>query len=439
MQLYRKKIIERYADDINTDMLNNHTNTAFYPLFVLEQVASYEFKRCQELRKLLRFHIAHSKHVYSKKRRFDTDAFFARWCITERVLEESQTRYHSLPTSSHMCFCWSSMLPHSVFHSPPRDSLFEDELFKLGFKKDRYTRIRKMVDRHIMYTIIDIKTKLSSAHMVSQEKMMHSDIDFLLTQHGNISLYHKHEKLSFRVSYDVYNKLRDMFSKNVPDLSGQAPVFHSRLYILLARYATLDGEGYQGTMNKTMISHLQHSFGTHTECFASPLNVDVNTHHFCSAFPLIDCVFGSRGSFFTQNEKTFLTGTYEVNPPFIEEIMYAMMFKITSAIIKAHTSTPLRFCIFLPQWDDTPAVEYLRLLEKENDSVVYASYLLTKDHYAYLAGFHYLPENNNRHIYYAATYVFILQNEAMTREWIGNFDNDPEKASLAMKKIVLKF
>jgi len=326
-----------------------------------------------------------------------------------------------------------------VFHATPRDTLFEDELFNLGFEKYQYTRIKKMIDRHIMHTIIDIISILSEAHMVSQDKMIRSAVDFMLTQHGNILLHHKYEKLSFSLSYDVYIKLQDMFNMNVPDLSGQKSIFHSRLYILLARYATLDGEGYQGTMNKSMISHLQLSLGTHTECFASPLNVDVNTRHFCSAFPLVDCVFGSRGSFFTQSETTFLAGTYEVNPPFIEEIMYATVLKITSVIIKADASIPLRFCIFLPKWDDTAAVEYLRFLEKENDSVVYASYLLSKDHYTYLAGFHYLPERNNHHISYAATNVFILQNEAMTRSWINTFENDPEKARLAMKKIVLRF
>jgi len=438
--MYRRKIIERYADDMNTDVLKNDTNTPCYPLFVLEQAASHEFKRCQELRKLLQFHIAQAKHVYPRKRRFDTDAFFARWCITQRVLEESKTQYDGLCASSRMCFHWATMLPTSVFHATcTQNSLFEDELFNLGFQKYQYMRIRKILDRHIMNTIININSILSESQLVSQEKMIHSQIDFVFTRHGNILLQHKHEKLSFRLSYDVYNKLRDMFNKNVPDMSNDTTIFHSRLYILLARYATLDGEGYQGTMNKCMMSHLQLSLGAHTECFSSPLNVDVNTRHFCSAFPLVDCVFGSNGSFFTQNEENFLQGTYEVNPPFIEEIMYAMVVKITSVIIKAHTSTPLRFCIFLPQWDDTPSVEYLRYLEKENDSVVYASYLLTKDHYAYLAGFHYLPERNNHHISYAATHVFILQNEAMTHAWMNKFDHDPEKAFLAMKKIVLKF
>ena len=66
--------------------------------------------------------------------------------------------------------------------------------------------------------------------------------------------------------------------------------------------------------------HLLHrKFHVSFECFASPFNCYFS--QYCSAFPDIDCYFGSRGSFFDFKPKR---GSFQANPPFSEEVMLTM-------------------------------------------------------------------------------------------------------------------
>ena len=64
---------------------------------------------------------------------------------------------------------------------------------------------------------------------------------------------------------------------------------------------------------------LNRKFRVTFECFASPFNCYFS--QYCSAFPDIDCYFGSRGSFFEFRPKS---GSFQANPPFSEEVMLAM-------------------------------------------------------------------------------------------------------------------
>ena len=64
---------------------------------------------------------------------------------------------------------------------------------------------------------------------------------------------------------------------------------------------------------------LERRFHVTFECFASPFNCYFS--QYCSAFPDIDCYFGSRGSFFDFKPKS---GSFQANPPFSEEVMLAM-------------------------------------------------------------------------------------------------------------------
>ena len=65
---------------------------------------------------------------------------------------------------------------------------------------------------------------------------------------------------------------------------------------------------------------LAEKFNVTFECFASPLNCFYK--QFCSAFPDVDCYFGSRGSFFDFKPKS---GSFQANPPFSEEVMLGMV------------------------------------------------------------------------------------------------------------------
>ena len=101
-------------------------------------------------------------------------------------------------------------------------------------------------------------------------------------------------------------------------------VFCARVASMLLRYSTLFGphgrnQGPQAAIPPQVVKSLHETFNTTAECFASPLNAQLGS--FCSLFPDTDLYFGSLGSFF---DVDFLSGSYEVNPPFDTKLLWAM-------------------------------------------------------------------------------------------------------------------
>lgn len=107
-----------------------------------------------------------------------------------------------------------------------------------------------------------------------------------------------------------------------------------------------EGSGLQGALPVPVFEALNKQFGVSFECFASPLNCYYK--QFCSAFPDIDGFFGSRGYVLLKSYpwsgsglyflwfnvlcpvRPFLSfspvsGSFEANPPFCEELMDAMV------------------------------------------------------------------------------------------------------------------
>ena len=72
---------------------------------------------------------------------------------------------------------------------------------------------------------------------------------------------------------------------------------HLRLFAMLLRYKSLQGHGYQAAIGEPVWNVLRQRLGVACEGFASPLNAYLPA--FGSAFPELDGVFGSRGSFFS--------------------------------------------------------------------------------------------------------------------------------------------
>src|SRR3546814_361298 len=107
---------------------------------------------------------------------------------------------------------------------------------------------------------------------------------------------------------------------------------------------------------------LQELFGVEAECFASPLNVTLDK--FCSVGYDTDRYFGSAGSFWkfhgrdpkwhsAETDMQRGGGSYEANPPFVEEVMDEMAMKITELLQDAEQrNIPLSFCVIVPGWDD---------------------------------------------------------------------------------------
>ena len=116
--------------------------------------------------------------------------------------------------------------------------------------------------------------------------------------------------------------------------------FHSSLYSLLARYNALLGHGMQCALPEDVFQTLHDHLQTNFECFASPLNCRYSSY--CSAFPDTDSMFGSKGSFF---DFFPTSGSYEVNPPFIESIMIASVEHAHKLLVESKDALSFVFII----------------------------------------------------------------------------------------------
>uniref|UniRef100_A0A673J195 Phosphorylated CTD-interacting factor 1-like n=1 Tax=Sinocyclocheilus rhinocerous TaxID=307959 RepID=A0A673J195_9TELE len=136
--------------------------------------------------------------------------------------------------------------------------------------------------------------------------------------------------------------------------------FLSRVWCLNKRYQVMfgsgvnEGSGLQGALPVPVFEALNKQFGVTFECFASPLNCYFK--QFCSAFPDIDGFFGSRGPFLSFSPAS---GSFEANPPFCEELMDAMVKHFEDLL--EHSSEPLSFIIFVPEWRDPPTPALTRM------------------------------------------------------------------------------
>ncbi|XP_037346421.2 mRNA (2'-O-methyladenosine-N(6)-)-methyltransferase [Pungitius pungitius] len=190
--------------------------------------------------------------------------------------------------------------------------------------------------------------------------------------------------------------------------------FLSRVWCLLKRYQAMfgsganEGTGLQGALPVSVFEALIRQFGVSFECFASPLNCYFK--QFGSAFPDVDGFFGSRGPFLSFSP---VSGSFEANPPFSEELMDSMVAHFEALLNKS--SEPLSFIVFVPEWRN-PVTPALTRME--------ASRFLR--HQLNIPAFEHEYRSGSQHIckrdemYYRAvhgTAVLFLQNDAGFAKW----------------------
>eukprot|EP00438_Fugacium_kawagutii_P031012 Skav224085 [mRNA] locus=scaffold942:355461:362238:+ [translate_table: standard] len=99
----------------------------------------------------------------------------------------------------------------------------------------------------------------------------------------------------------------------------------------------------------SVFAWLRDKMGVSCEVFASPLNCYFAEYY--SAFPDVDVFFGSRGSFF--DVENLPAGSYEVGPPYTEEVMELMARKLLRHLHSSQQAQePLSFVVFVPHWGD---------------------------------------------------------------------------------------
>ncbi|CAK0797085.1 unnamed protein product, partial [Prorocentrum cordatum] len=125
------------------------------------------------------------------------------------------------------------------------------------------------------------------------------------------------------------------------------------IFLVLLRYQSLGGDGFQLALPAEGFLALKRLFGVRFECFASPLNCF--WERFCSAFPDTDGPFGSVGSFLDFWPRS---GSFEANPPFAPGIMAAAVDHV-ERLVGAKDAGPLSFAFIVPAWEQSAAWEAL--------------------------------------------------------------------------------
>ncbi|CAH0557430.1 unnamed protein product [Brassicogethes aeneus] len=143
-------------------------------------------------------------------------------------------------------------------------------------------------------------------------------------------------------------------------------LFVARVWVVLKRYATYvgvnpssaaantDAADTQASLPVTVFECLNRTFGVTFECFASPLNCYFK--QYCSPFADCDSYFGSRGPFL---QLKAVSGSFEANPPFSEELMEASVNHMERLL--SDSPEPLSFIVLFPDYREPTPTALTRL------------------------------------------------------------------------------
>ena len=218
------------------------------------------------------------------------------------------------------------------------------------------------------------------------------------------------------------DKLRDLYKVNSSDNS-----FNHTLFVLLTRYDSLTRElhtskreasSYHAALPKDVFQFLTDEMGVTMECFASPLNCYYP--NYCSAFADTDVWFGSCGSFFDFHP---INGSFEVNPPFTEEVMLAMVDHIERLL--NDSNEPLSFAVIIPEWIDPPTPA---LVQMQKSMYRTEDFVVNPHKHSYIEGsqhkFDVVRDQSGKNVFGAihASHVFFLQNKQGMKKWTPTMD-----------------
>ncbi|KXJ73967.1 hypothetical protein RP20_CCG014654 [Aedes albopictus] len=211
-------------------------------------------------------------------------------------------------------------------------------------------------------------------------------------------------------------KLEQLYRYNCFD-DKKFDFFIGRVYCMLKRYSTFlcnvspnqqEPELTQAALPAVVFECLHQHFGVTFECFASPLNCYFR--QYCSAFGDTDSYFGSRGSFL---EFKPVSGSFQVNPPYCEELIDATLHHIDRLL--SDSTDPLSFIVFLQEWKDPP----LQCLSKIEDSHFKRKQVVVMGmEHEYRHGLqHCIPRSDVNFKSIHGTMVVWLQNNAGFQRW----------------------
>ncbi len=206
-----------------------------------------------------------------------------------------------------------------------------------------------------------------------------------------------------------------MYAKFQRLYTSDAAMLNDRMFIMCLRYSSLFGrsdKSFHAAAKPATFAALTASLGVTQELYAQPFNC--NFDRFCSPFPDTDVFFGSVGrmqDFVNANLHTEpLSGSYEVGPPYTEEVMDSMIDQLMSVL--RTTTEPLSFVVFVPDWR-TPLQKCQRIMEDPANAFVRGQLSLEPLTYEYVDGV-----GAGEHIRFPfRTCIYVLQNDAGAERW----------------------
>lgn len=277
------------------------------------------------------------------------------------------------------------------FH--PKDPLFPNctdrneglyhELRKGGVPEKEIIHFENLINQMVRsFNIVDIEDKRNVT----------------ILEEGNI-IKLCYDNKSFQLNKTYYQNLYNQLT----DISVNARL--SKMFNLLCRYTTFSAPGYHAAIPVKVFDVLIKYLKVEHEIFASPLNRTLESY--TSAYPDVDKYFGSKGDFFHVYPKLFENGgSFEANPPFLEEYMTAF------ALIAVHylsKDIPLSFVVIVPAWTDT--ILY-HIFVTSSYNVLPNKYLSFGRHeHCYRHGSDYAYVNESKRPANNRSFIFILQNK----------------------------
>lgn len=283
--------------------------------------------------------------------------------------------------------------------------------------------VKKIREKH--WSILNqhgIEEITSPLHVTNPKKVFCYPVQFaissprlpavdVLTDKDSTLLRYKGEVVRINTLY--FQKLEQLYRWNCTD-DRKFENFLPRVWCMVKRYQTYlglssnEGHGTQNSLPVLVMECLHKHFGVTFECFASPLNCYFR--QYCSAFPDTDSFFGSRGSVL----KFFpIAGSFEVNPPFSEELMEATVNHLERLLTESQES--LSFIVFFPDFRDPVPVALTKL---EASRYKREQLLIPAYDHEYRHGFqHIMPRSEVSVRSTHGTHIIFLQNDAGYARW----------------------
>jgi len=230
----------------------------------------------------------------------------------------------------------------------------------------------------------------------SEIKMFLKDGSYLFVR-DNLKFYLKHE---------TYEKLKTLYN-------GEPSKLNERIFKLWCRYEALAAPGYHAAIPTSMFELIRRELKVNHELFASPFNCTLE--NYTSAYPDTDVYFGSKGNFFREYPKLLAKGgSFEANPPFLEEHMTALSLIIEESLDK-YTAVPLSFVVIYPAWED--AISHSMLKNSKFNIVPQKVLTFEALNHHYVKSSQYWNNTEIIRQSQSRSSIFILQNDLGKKEY----------------------